>query len=192
MTVLLVLPKTILVAKNLSCSCTTCIVYVNLFKDRSFCDCCSSQKADAKVRTFKHYFQMFSEVFSLFFLFPSSSLLSKGRQKEKEEVPRHRLLKEECQLALLSFPKAGAKVRTFKYYFQMFQEVFFLFSFPSTEIKKKTAAKKGKRKAYRSVLPSECQSIAASVPESGCKSRPFNDIRKIYDDFFLMSTETFS
>ena len=127
MTVLLVLPKTVLVAKNLSCSCTTCIVYVNLFKDRSFCDCCSSQKADAKVRTFKHYFQMFQEVFSLFFLFPSSSLLSKGRQKEKEEAPRHRLLKEECQLALLSFPKAGAKVRTFKYYFQMFSEVFSFF-----------------------------------------------------------------
>lgn len=185
-------PRPVLVSKNLSCSCTTCIVYVNLFKDRSFCDCCSSQKADAKVRTFKHYLQMFSEVFFSFFSFPSSSLLSKGRQKEKEEAPRHRLLKEGCQLALLSFPKAGAKVRTFKYYFQMFQEVFFLFSFPSTEIKKKTAAKKGKRMAYRSVLPSECQSIAASVPESGCKSRPFNDIRKIYDDFFLMSTETFS
>ena len=34
-----------------TCSCTTCIVYVNLFKDRSFHDCCSFQKADAKVRT---------------------------------------------------------------------------------------------------------------------------------------------
>ena len=122
-------PRPVLVSKNPSCSCTTCIVYVNLFKDRPFCDCCSSQKADAKVRTFKHYFQMFSEVFFSFFSFPSSSLLSKGRQKEKEEAPRHRLLKEGCQLALLSFPKAGAKVRTFKYYFQMFQEVFFSFFF---------------------------------------------------------------
>ena len=191
MTVLFVLPKTILVAKNTSCSCTTCIVYVNLFKDRSFCDCCSFQKADAKVRTFKHYFQMFSEVF-FSFLFPSSSLLSKGRQKERRRSTKHRLLKKECQLALLSFPKAGAKVRTFKYYFQMFSEVFFHFSFPRTEIKKKTVTKKGKRKAYRSVLPSECQSIAASVPESGCKSRPFNDIRKIYDGLFLMFPETFS
>ena len=146
MTVLLVLPKTVLVSKNLSCSCTTCIVYVNLFKDRSFCDCCSSQKADAKVRTFKHYFQMFSEVFSLFFPFPSSSLLSKGRQKEKEEVPRHRLLKEECQLALLSFPKAGAKIRTFKYYFQMFQEVFSFF-FPKDGNQEENRSKERKKKS---------------------------------------------
>ena len=34
--------------------CSTCLLYtsyVNLFKDRSFHDCCSFQKADAKVRT---------------------------------------------------------------------------------------------------------------------------------------------
>ena len=88
--------------------------------------------------------------------------MSKGRQKEKEEAPRHRLLKEGCQLALLSFPKAGAKVRTFKYYFQMFQEVFFLFSFPSTEIKKKTAAKKGKKEKL--TAPFYRQNVKASPP----------------------------
>ncbi|RHC75472.1 hypothetical protein DW831_03845, partial [Bacteroides uniformis] len=56
----------------------------NLFKDRSFHDCCSFQKADAKVRTLKHIFQIFSEVFFIFlFSLSSSSLLSKGRQKEK-------------------------------------------------------------------------------------------------------------
>ena len=154
-------PRPVLVAKNLSCSCTTCIVYVNLFKDRSFCDCCSSQKADAKVRTFKHYFQMFQEVFSLFFLFPSSSLLSKGRQKEKEEVPRHRLLKEECQLALLSFPKAGAKVRTFKYYFQMFQEVFFFFLFQARKSRRKPQQRKEKGKL---TAPFYRQNVKASPP----------------------------
>ena len=37
---------------------------------------------------------------------------------------------------------------------------------------------------YRSVLLSECQNIAAFVPESGCKSRPFMDICKIYTRFF--------
>ena len=154
-------PRPVLVSKNLSCSCTTCIVYVNLFKDRSFCDCCSSQKADAKVRTFKHYLQMFSEVFFSFFSFPSSSLLSKGRQKEKEEVPRHRLLKEECQLALLSFPKAGAKVRTFKYYFQMFQEVFFFFLFQARKSRRKPQQRKEKGKL---TAPFYRQNVKASPP----------------------------
>ncbi|RHE53941.1 hypothetical protein DW729_20160 [Bacteroides uniformis] len=50
-----------------------------------FHDCCSFQKADAKVRTLKHILQIFSEVFFIFLFFSlsSSSLLSKGRQKEK-------------------------------------------------------------------------------------------------------------
>jgi len=88
----LVLPKAFPIDKEKPCSCTTCIVYVNLFKDRSFHDCCSFQKADAKVRTFKYILQIFSEVFFLFSLFSlsPSSLLSKGRQKEKERRTRHR------------------------------------------------------------------------------------------------------
>ncbi|WP_310591524.1 hypothetical protein, partial [Bacteroides uniformis] len=96
----------------------------------------------------------------------------------------HRFLKEECQLALLSFSKAGAKVRTLKHNFQMFSEVFFHFSFPRPKFRKKPMAKKRKMEAYRSVLLSECQNIAAFVPESGCKSRAFTDICKIYTSFF--------
>ena len=122
-----------------------------------------------------------------FFLFSlsSSSLLSKGRQKEKgRKKTGHRFLKEECQLALLSFSKAGAKVRTLKHNFQMFPEVFFHFSFPRPKFRKKPMAKKRKMEAYRSVLLSECQNIAAFVPESGCKSRAFTDICKIYTSFF--------
>ena len=119
----LVLPKAFPIDKEKPCSCTTCIVYVNLFKDRSFHDCCSFQKAGAKVRTLKHIFQIFSEVF-------------------------------------------------------------FHFSFPRPKFRKKPMAKKRKMEAYRSVLLSECQNIAAFVPESGCKSRPFMDICKIYTRFF--------
>uniref|UniRef100_UPI00321C22DA hypothetical protein n=1 Tax=Bacteroides uniformis TaxID=820 RepID=UPI00321C22DA len=107
--------------------------------------CCSFQKADAKVRTLKHIFQIFSEVF-LFFLFSlsSSSLLSKGRQKEKgRKKTGHRFLKEECQLALLSFSKAGAKVRTLKHNFQMFRK-FFSFFFSKTEVPKETYGKEEK------------------------------------------------
>ncbi|OUN50894.1 hypothetical protein B5G17_18870 [Bacteroides uniformis] len=66
----------------------------------------------------------------------------------------------------------------------MFPEVFFHFSFPRPKFRKKPMAKKRKMEAYRSVLLSECQNIAAFVPESGCKSRPFTDICKIYTSFF--------
>ena len=169
-----------------TCSCTTCIVYVNLFKDRSFHDCCSFQKADAKVRTLKHIFQIFSEVFFhfSFFSFLVVSLVEREAKRKRKKKTGHRFLKEECQLALLSFSKAGAKVRTLKHNFQMFPEVFFYFSFPRPKFRKKPMAKKRKMEAYRSVLLSECQNIAAFVPESGCKSRAFTDICKIYTSFF--------
>ena len=142
-------------------------------------------ESGCKGKNFKAYLPNIFGSF-LFFLFSlsSSSLLSKGRQKEKGRRTRHRFLKEECQLALLSFSKAGAKVRTLKHNFQMFPEVFFHFSFPRPKFRKKPMAKKRKMEAYRSVLLSECQNIAAFVPESGCKSRAFTDICKIYTSFF--------
>ena len=72
----------------------------------------------------------------------------------------------------------------------MFPEVFFHFSFPRPKFRKKPMAKKRKMEAYRSVLLSECQNIAAFVPESGCKSRAFTDICKIYTSFFWGFTWT--
>ena len=143
-------------------------------------------ESGCKGKSFKAYLPNIFGSFFLFFLFSlsSSSLLSKGRQKEKGRRTRHRFLKEECQLALLSFSKAGAKVRTLKHNFQMFPEVFFHFSFPRPKFRKKPMAKKRKMEAYRSVLLSECQNIAAFVPESGCKSSAFTDICKIYTSFF--------
>ncbi|RGJ02551.1 hypothetical protein DXD78_12230 [Bacteroides sp. D20] len=72
-----------------TCSCTTCIVYVNLFKDRSFHDCCSFQKADAKVRTLKHIFQIFSEVFFYFSLFSFLvvSLVEREAKRKRKKNP---------------------------------------------------------------------------------------------------------
>ena len=78
-----------------------------------------------------------------FFSLSSSSLLSKGRQKEKGRRTRHRFFKEECQLALLSFSKAGAKVRTLKHNFQMFRK-FFSFFFSKAEVPKETYGKEEK------------------------------------------------
>ena len=143
-------------------------------------------ESGCKGKNFKAYLPNIFGSFFYFFFFSlsSSSLLSKGRQKEKgRKKTGHRFLKEECQLALLSFSKAGAKVRTLKHNFQMFRK-FFHFSFPKPKFRKKPMAKKRKMEAYRSVLLSECQNIAAFVPESGCKSRAFTDICKIYTSFF--------
>ena len=144
-------------------------------------------ESGCKGKNFKAYLpNIFGSFFYFsFFSLSSSSLLSKGRQKEKgRKKTGHRFLKEECQLALLSFSKAGAKVRTLKHNFQMFPEVFFHFSFPRPKFRKKPMAKKRKMEAYRSVLLSECQNIAAFVPESGCKNSAFTDICKIYTSFF--------
>lgn len=143
-------------------------------------------ESGCKGKNFKAYLpNIFGSFFIFLFSLSSSSLLSKGRQKEKgRKKTGHRFLKEECQLALLSFSKAGAKVRTLKHNFQMFRKFFFHFSFPRPKFRKKPMAKKRKMEAYRSVLLSECQNIAAFVPESGCKSRAFTDICKIYTSFF--------
>ena len=144
-------------------------------------------ESGCKGKNFKAYLpNIFGSFFYFsFFLFPRRLSCRKGGKKKKEEKkPGHRFLKEECQLALLSFSKAGAKVRTLKHNFQMFPEVFFHFSFPRPKFRKKPMAKKRKMEAYRSVLLSECQNIAAFVPESGCKSRAFTDICKIYTSFF--------
>ena len=86
--------------RNKSCSCTTCIVYVNLFKDRFFYVGFLFRKADAKVKTFKYIFQIFSEVFFSSFLFPVISL-AKGRTKERFVYRPG--FKKKCQPTLLTF-----------------------------------------------------------------------------------------
>ena len=143
-------------------------------------------ESGCKGKNFKAYLpNIFGSFFYFsFFSFLVVSLVEREAKRKRKKKPGHRFLKEECQLALLSFSKAGAKVRTLKHNFQMFPEVFFHFSFPRPKFRKKPMAKKRKMEAYRSVLLSECQNIAAFVPESGCKSRAFTDICKIYTSFF--------
>ena len=142
-------------------------------------------ESGCKGKNFKAYLpNIFGSFFIfLFFSFLVVSLVEREakRKRKKNQAP---FLLKECQLALLSFSKAGAKVRTLKHNFQMFPEVFFHFSFPKPKFRKKPMAKKRKMEAYRSVLLSECQNIAAFVPESGCKSSAFTDICKIYTSFF--------
>ena len=126
MTVLFILPKTVsFFLRNKSCSCTTCIVYVNLFKDRFFYVGFLFRKADAKVKTFKYIFQIFSEVF---FIFPFSRHLSCERENKRKIVLPTRI-QEKVSTNAAYFLKAGAKVRTLFHIFQMFSEVFFSFCF---------------------------------------------------------------
>lgn len=103
-------------------------------------------ESGCKGKNFKAYLPNIFGSFFSFFLFSlsSSSLLSKGRQKEKgRKKTGHRFLKEECQLALLSFSKAGAKIRTLKHNFQMFRKFFSLF-FSKAEVPKETYGKEEK------------------------------------------------
>ena len=88
-------------------------------------------ESGCKGKNFKAYLPNIFGSFFLFFsfLFPRRLSCRKGGKKKKEEKPGHRFLKEECQLALLSFSKAGAKVRGFILTAKRFRKFFFNFSF---------------------------------------------------------------
>jgi hypothetical protein len=128
-----------------------------------FHDCCSFQKADAKVRTLKHILQIFSEVFFifLFFSFLVVSLVEREAKRKRKKKTGHRFLKEECQLALLSFSKAGAKVRTLKHNFQMFRKFFFIFLFQGRSSERNLWQR---REKWKLTAPFYCQNVKTSPP----------------------------
>ena len=88
---------------------------------------------------FGSFFFFFFSLFS----FPVVSLVEREakRKRKKNQAP---FLLKECQLALLSFSKAGAKVRTLKHNFQIFSEVFFSFFFSKAEVPEETDGKEEK------------------------------------------------
>ena len=120
-------------------------------------------KADAKVRTLFNIFQIFSEVFSFFSLFSFLvvSLVEREAKRKRKKKTGHRFLKEECQLALLSFSKAGAKVRTLKHNFQMFPEVFFIFLFQNRSSERNLWQR---REKWKLTAPFYCQNVKTSPP----------------------------
>ena len=154
--------------RNKSCSCTTCIVYVNLFKDRFFYVGFLFRKADAKVKTFKYIFQIFSEVF---FIFPFSRHLSCERENKEKIRFTDPDSRKSVSTNAAYFLKAGAKIRTLFHIFQMFSEVFFHSAFSNGRFQKETNPKQKKYVRVPTPFLSECQNIAAPVLESGCKSR---------------------
>ena len=103
-------------------------------------------ESGCKGKNFKAYLpNIFGSFFIfLFFSFLVVSLVEREAKRKRKKNPGHRFLKEECQLALLSFSKAGAKVRTLKHNFQIFPEVFFSFFFSKAEVPKGTYGKEEK------------------------------------------------
>ena len=102
-------------------------------------------ESGCKGKNFKAYLpNIFGSFFYFsFFSFLVVSLVEREAKRKRKKKPGHRFLKEECQLALLSFSKAGAKVRTLKHNFQMFRK-FFSFFFSKAEVPKETYGKEEK------------------------------------------------
>ena len=102
-------------------------------------------ESGCKGKNFKAYLpNIFGSFFYFsFFSFLVVSLVEREAKRKRKKKTGHRFLKEECQLALLSFSKAGAKVRTLKHNFQMFRK-FFSFFFSKTEVPKETYGKEEK------------------------------------------------
>ena len=145
-------------------------------------------KADAKVRTLFYIFQIFSEVFFIFFL--SSSHLSCERKNKEKTVVTARVSKRLSNNAALIL-KAGAKVRTLFYILQINLK-FFSFFFLKAPLMKQTAPNNKKKGRVPTPFLSECQTIAALVLESGCKSSGFGNTHQIYKAFFIRNIKTFS
>ena len=84
-----------------------------------------------------------------------------SKRKRKKKKTGHRFLKEECQLALLSFSKAGAKVRTLKHNFQMFRKFFFIFLFQGRSSERNLWQR---REKWKLTAPFYCQNVKTSPP----------------------------
>ena len=146
-------------------------------------------KADAKVRTLFNIFQIFSEVFFYFFSFFKSSLLRKEEQRKRTFVTARVSKSMSINAALIL--KAGAKVRTLFHILQINLK-FFSFFFLKAVFMKQTAPNNKKKGRVPTPFLSECQTIAALVLESGCKSSGFGNTHQIYKAFFIRNIKTFS
>ena len=146
-------------------------------------------KADAKVRTLFHIFQIFSEVFFLFFSFLKSSLLRKEEQRKncRYRPGFKKIVKQRC-----SHFESGCKGKNFISYTPNKSEVFFSFFFLKAVFMKQTTPNNKKKGRVPTPFLSECQTIAALVLESGCKSSGFGNTHQIYKTLFTGNIKTFS
>ena len=102
-----------------------------LFKDRFFLRWLFFSESGCKGKNFIRYLpNIFGSFF--YFSFSSSSLCAKGRQKKKEKVLGTVLNRKTTGAGFIW--KAGAKVRTLRYIFQMFRKFFFIFLFSGDDL----------------------------------------------------------
>ena len=119
-------------------------------------------ESGCKGKNFKAYLPNIFFFIFLFFSFLVVSLVEREAKRKRKKNPGHRFLKEECQLALLSFSKAGAKVRTLKHNFQMFSEVFFfIFLFQGRSSERNLWQR---REKWKLTAPFYCQNVKTSPP----------------------------
>ena len=169
MTVLFILPKSLLLPRKdlllyyLYCLCKS-VQRSLLFEE------CSFSKADAKVKTFKHILQIFSEVFFKFF--SHSKQLSCERKNWEKVVFTARLKKKYFNQRCFLF-ESGCKGKNFISYLPNVFGSFFSFFFLKGKVSKETNRLRKKKVRVLTPFLSECQSNAAPVLESGCKSRAF-------------------
>ena len=119
-------------------------------------------ESGCKGKNFKAYLpNIFGSFFHFsFFSFLVVSLVEREakRKRKKNQAP---FLLKECQLALLSFSKAGAKVRTLKHNFQIFSEVFFIFLFQGRSSGRNRWQR---REKWKLTAPFYCQNVKTSPP----------------------------
>ena len=169
MTVLFILPKSLLSPRKdlllyyLYCLCKS-VQRSLLFEE------CSFSKADAKVKTFKHILQIFSEVFFKILFSFKTTLLRKGELR-KGCLYRPALKKYFNQRCFLF--ESGCKGKNFISYLPNVFGSFFHFFFLKGKVSKETTRLRKKKVRVLTPFLSECQSNAAPVLESGCKSRAF-------------------
>lgn len=146
-------------------------------------------ESGCKGKNFKAYLPNIFGSFFIFFL--SSSHLSCER-KNKEKNCRYRpgfkkIVKQRC-----SHFESGCKGKNFILYTPNKSEVFFSFFFLKAVFMKQTAPNNKKKGRVPTPFLSECQTIAAPVLESGCKSSGFGNTHQIYKAFFIRNIKTFS
>ncbi|WP_220400431.1 hypothetical protein, partial [Bacteroides eggerthii] len=97
------------------------------------------------------------------------------------------IVKQRC-----SHFESGCKGKNFIPYTPNKSEVFFSFFFLKAVFMKQTAPNNKKKGRVPTPFLSECQTIAAPVLESGCKSSGFGNTHQIYKAFFIRNIKTFS
>ena len=149
MTVLFILPKSLLLPRKdlllyyLYCLCKS-VQRSLLFEE------CSFSKADAKVKTFKHILQIFSEVFFLKILFSFKTTLLRKGELRKGRLYRPALKKYFNQRCFLF--ESGCKGKNFISYLpNVFGSFFFIFLFKGESFERNQPVKEEKSKGSYSV-----------------------------------------